>query len=418
MRLLLILCCITVTWGGPSPHADLVQKYVESEYGGRFSNNIIADALTDVPGLISRYNYPVEVHTVTTPDGYVLQMHRIPHGRDRNNRPGNKTAVFLQHGMLSSSADYVIVGPENSLAYRLAEEGYDVWMGNARGNYYSRKHTHLDPDDRSNLDFWRFSWEEIGSIDMPTCIDYILDLKGHKKLHFVGFSQGGTVFLVMGALRPEYSDKIISFQGLAPASYFVNNEYGFIQAIAPYEKVLMVLAADAGIGEFLGRSNIFTALGIAACSDQSFLQPLCLAVPILGNSFQRLNATMLPAYIGHAPAGMSIRQLAHYGQSINNKSFRRYDLGLAGNMQNYGQFYPPEYDLSGITCPSYIHYSYRDKLVNYRDVELMSTKLGGPVTMYPVEDRLFTHLDFCWGVDQVKMYHGNVLEGMRLAENL
>lgn len=71
------------------------------------------------PGLISRYNYPVEVHTVTTPDGYVLQMHRIPHGRDRNNRPGNKTAVFLQHGMLSSSADYVIVGPENSLGKRV-----------------------------------------------------------------------------------------------------------------------------------------------------------------------------------------------------------------------------------------------------------------------------------------------------------
>lgn len=66
------------------------------------------------PELIRKNGYTCEVHKVTTPDGYILTMHRIPHGKTgvtNNNRP----VVYLQHGLLASSADWIIPGPEKGL---------------------------------------------------------------------------------------------------------------------------------------------------------------------------------------------------------------------------------------------------------------------------------------------------------------
>ena len=45
-----------------------------------------------------------------------------------------RPVVFLQHGLMASSADWVLSGPGHALAYQLWEAGYDVWLGNFRGN--------------------------------------------------------------------------------------------------------------------------------------------------------------------------------------------------------------------------------------------------------------------------------------------
>lgn len=63
------------------------------------------------PQIIARHGYASETHTVATEDGYLLELHRIPCSQIP------KTCgppVFLQHGLLGSSADWIING-NNSL---------------------------------------------------------------------------------------------------------------------------------------------------------------------------------------------------------------------------------------------------------------------------------------------------------------
>lgn len=181
-KIIFLICCLQTTLSSPSPKVildsidnvwDLVAGDEEAFERGLINEQ---DALSRNPGIqnftasvIERDGYQFEEHEVTTPDGYLLTVYRVTGKIGAEVVPGKKV-VFLQHGLLMSSADWVISGPVKGLAYILSDAGYDVWMGNARGNTHSRKHLYLSPNKRA---FWDFSWHEIGQIDLPAMIDHV-----------------------------------------------------------------------------------------------------------------------------------------------------------------------------------------------------------------------------------------------------
>lgn len=52
---------------------------------------------------------------MTTDDGYILEMHRIPSSPKLSHDNSTKTPVLVMHGLMESSAGWVIMGPEKGL---------------------------------------------------------------------------------------------------------------------------------------------------------------------------------------------------------------------------------------------------------------------------------------------------------------
>lgn len=171
------------------------------------------DKHDNVIALIKKSGYKGEAHRVTTSDGYFLKIHRVV---PKNNQTIKAKPVFLMHGMLATSADFLVTGPDVALGFLLSDRGYDVWLGNARGNKHSMNHKKFS---NSSKQFWTFSWHEIGFYDLPVMIDYVLKVTGSSKTFYAGHSQGTTSLLVLLSTRPEYNEKIVEAHLMAPSAF-------------------------------------------------------------------------------------------------------------------------------------------------------------------------------------------------------
>lgn len=130
-------------------------------------------------------------------------------------------------------------------AYIFADAGYDVWLPNARGNFYSRKHKTKDPD-LSSSGFWDFAWYEIGIYDLPAVIDYVLQETLSPKVYCIGHSQGTTELIALLAVKQEYNDKIYAASLLGPAGY--TRVHPILYAVASVMKVRKCQYSNQSIG--------------------------------------------------------------------------------------------------------------------------------------------------------------------------
>ena len=98
----------------------------------------------------------------------------------------SRPAVLVGHSLEMDMMMWVMNSPEVAPAFILARSGYDVWLGNNRGNMYSTKHVTLDP--KKDREYWSFSWEEMGTYDVPAWIDYVLQETNRQNLTYLAHS--------------------------------------------------------------------------------------------------------------------------------------------------------------------------------------------------------------------------------------
>ena len=94
--------------------------------------------------------------------------------------------VFMQAGLLASAETWVI-HKEKSPAFVLLNSGFDVWLGNSRGDMYSRKNVNIDPD-KDPKDFFQYSFYEMGKYDAPAQVDFVRKITGLDKITYLGHS--------------------------------------------------------------------------------------------------------------------------------------------------------------------------------------------------------------------------------------
>lgn len=136
--------------------------------------------------LINLAGFEGEEHQVVTEDGYKIKIHRVL-AKNENEIDKNisKPPCLIMHGLLGSSKTFLL--SNDSLAFYLAENGFEVWLGNSRGNQFGLEHEKFDVN---SSEFWNFSFHEVGFYDLPAVIDKMLSVSGSERGFYVGHSQG------------------------------------------------------------------------------------------------------------------------------------------------------------------------------------------------------------------------------------
>jgi len=125
----------------------------------------------------------------------------------------DKGPILIMHGLFQSSGVFVTSGVD-SLAFVLADAGFDVWLGNNR--CVEKRH---DQYKTHQYEFWDWSIDELAKYDFPSLIDYVLQATKFEQLVYIGHSQGTSQAFLGLHFNSQISSKIRCFVALAPALY-------------------------------------------------------------------------------------------------------------------------------------------------------------------------------------------------------
>ncbi|KAJ3157099.1 cholesterol esterase [Geranomyces variabilis] len=368
----------------------------------------ILEGLACTEDFVRFWGFPFQHHYVTSKDGYILALHRIPSSRadheakkrekaaarragtrhSPRQQPSNRPVVLLWHGFLMCSEVWVCTpDPKLSLAYTLADAGYDVWLGNTRGNKYSCKHRSLKPTEEA---FWDFSMDHLALYDLPDAVDYILKGTGVPSLSYVGFSQGTAQGFSSLSINPRLNKRINLFVALAPAAKPMGLENKTLSTILNLSPEVIFL--------LFGRKSLLAM----ALFWQSILSPLSFAwlIDISCYFLFKWSAEMIDhknVVYQHLYSYTSVKCVVHWFQIIRNGRFQMYDESPTVLPNSSSGHVVPKFPTEHIQTPIALFYGGKDTLA---DMSWLLAETATPVYCLKVDE--YEHICFLWarGLDK------------------
>nr|XP_009761472.1 PREDICTED: triacylglycerol lipase 2-like isoform X1 [Nicotiana sylvestris] len=360
------------------------------------------------------HGYKCQEFEVTTDDGFILSVQRIPKGRDGVGGGANRPPVLLQHGVLVSTGSkdgvtWLQNSPEQSPAMILADNGFDVWISNIRGTRYSRRHVTLDPN---SSDYWNWTWDDLVVHDLPTVIDLVFQQTG-QKIHYIGHSMG-TLIALASFSEGRNLDKIKSAALLSPVAYLshMTTALGVVAARAFVSEITTIF----GLAEFNPRGEPVSNFLKALCA-QAGVDCYDLITALTGKNCC-VNATTVEHFLKNEPQSTSTKNLVHLSQTVRDGVLSKYDYGSNDfNQAHYGEAKPPKYNLTNIPhdLPLFLSYGGQDALSDVQDVETLLDYLKfhdvDKLHVQYIKD--FAHADFIIGITAKDIVYNQIIAFFR-----
>jgi pimeloyl-ACP methyl ester carboxylesterase len=351
------------------------------------------------PEFVANLSYPVETHFITTEDGYINTYYRIQ-AKNSQIRSG-LPVVYVQHGVADSGDNWIVNNESLAPGFILANNGFDVWFGNSRGNRYSHNHVGQKNSSNPNGTYWDFSWQEMSLYDLPAAFEYIYAQTG-ELINYIGHSQGTTIMFAALARRdPVILQYLKKYLAAGPVA-FVNH----------CNSNLFHIMANADLGKWLYFADAKKIL-YPTQTQYDYLELICedfdnIVCKSVLSTVADVNTTVdnvprMDVFVGHYPAGASVQDMYYWNQMVENTQFSWYNYGEKGNIEHYNQTTPPLYDLGQIDVPVYLFAGYFDRLADPTDVEVLKSQLTGSpevvLNTYP-----YGHATFFWGYNTSWIY--------------
>ncbi|GAY55172.1 hypothetical protein CUMW_162340 [Citrus unshiu] len=288
---------------------------------------------------------------------------------------------------------WLLLPPEQSLAFLLADNGYDVWLANTRGTKYSRGHVSLSPDDSA---FWDWTWDELVAYDLPATLQHVHDQTGQKP-HYVGHSLG-TLIALASFSKDQPVNKLRSAALLSPIAYVGQMTSPLAKNAA--DNFLAEALYWLGLDEFDPRGEAVVKLLKNICQKPG------VDCTNLLNSFTGqnccLNSSIVDVFLEHEPQATSTKNMIHVAQMIREGTIAMYDYNnKEENKKHYGQPNPPLYNMTSIPhdLPLFLSYGGADALSDVNDVKLLLESLndheGDKLVVQYRQD--YAHADYVMG---------------------
>jgi len=361
----------------------------------------------DYKSFISSLDLNLEEATVVTKDRYVNSIWIIS-SNDPSNRNGK--SVILQHGLLDGAWTWLILG-KDSLAKKLCDEGYRVYLPYVRGTQFSR--SHLDYKSSLFSDYWNFSFDHMAEYDLPAVINYVKKRDQVEQVYYIGHSQGTLIYFLAYMNDPEFIEKNVKkFVALGTVPN-VNN--------APH--FLIKIFQKTGILNLLPFKNFLT---LPKESGKIFV-PLCtskakfICTSILSFAFGGFHETgridydrLAKTIFLYQPGGTSVQNLKHWIQIYTAKRIQKYDYGSKRkNKEHYGVEYPPAYDLTkfnGYSVPSLMTTSDGDPFANPKDTLKFIENIHNKNIVTLLNLTNYNHVDYFWADSAIEEIFPKVLD--------